>query len=191
MISSEWAGVLVAVAVGAANLAVTLVLDRRRQQERAIERRAREAQATFEEDVRAPLRDSLLDLETLSVRILEAAGRTVASERQQAASDIFANQKTRVLAAFDRPMESARRWSGDGHDLYIRQLRDLELQMDSTLRQLASDDLATTHKISASTRHLAALVREFSIACRQWLSEISDALSSGRIKPPPGLHEQG
>lgn len=122
---------------------------------------------------------------------LEAAGRTVASERQQAASDIFANQKTRVLAAFDRPMESARRWSGDGHDLYIRRLRDLELQMDSTLRELASDDLATTHKISASARHLADLVREFSIACRQWLSEISDALSSGRIKAPPGLHEQG
>lgn len=183
MISAEWAGILVAVVLGIGNLAVTLGLDRRRQHERAVDRQAREAQATFEQDVRAPLRNSLQDLETLSARILQAAGRTVASERQHAARDIFENHKTQVLAAFDRPLESARHWSSEGHDHYIRRLRDLELQMDSTLRDLAVDDLATTHAISASARRLADLVHEFSTACRLWLSEISEALSSGKLRP--------
>ncbi|MGH6917263.1 MAG: hypothetical protein ACREJ0_06120 [Geminicoccaceae bacterium] len=56
--------------------------------------------------------------------------------------------------------------------------------MDSTLRDLAVDDLATTHAISASARRLADLVHEFSTACRLWLSEISEALSSGKLRPP-------
>jgi hypothetical protein len=63
-------------------------------------------------------------------------------------------------------------------------LRDLELQMDSTLRELAVDGLATTHGISASARRLADLVHEFGTACRLWLSEISEALLSGKLQPP-------
>jgi hypothetical protein len=184
LISAEWVGILVAIILGIANLAVTLGLDRRRQHERAVERQAREAHATFEQDVRAPLRNSLQELETLSARILQAAGQTVASERQQAARDIFENHKTQVLAAFDRPLESARHWSSEGHDHYIRRLRDLELQMDSTLRELAVGDFATTQGISASARRLADLVHEFSTACRLWLSEISEPLSSGKLQPP-------
>jgi hypothetical protein len=85
LISAEWVGIVVAIILGAANLAVTLGLDRRRQHERAVERQAREALATFEQDVRAPLRKSLQELEALSARILQAASRTVASERQHAA----------------------------------------------------------------------------------------------------------
>jgi hypothetical protein len=81
-------------------------------------------------------------------------------------------------------LESATHWSSDGHDYYIRRLRNLELQMDSTLRELAVDDLATTPEISASARRLADLVHEFSTACRLWLSEISAALSSGKLQPP-------
>ena len=184
MISAEWVGILVAIVLGAANLAVTLGLDRRRQHERAVERQAREALAILEQDVRAPLRKSLQELETLSARILQAASRTVAAERQHATRDIFENRKTQVLAAFDRPLESARHWSSEGHEHYIRRLRDLELQLDSTLRDLAVADLATTHGISASARRLADLVHEFSTACRLWLSEISEALSSGKLQPP-------
>jgi len=130
------------------------------------------------------LRNSLQDLETLSSRILQAAGRTVASERQHAARDIFENHKTQVLAAFDRPLESARHWSSEGHDHYIRRLRDLELQMDNTLRDLVIDEFATTHEVSGSARRLADLVHEFSTTCRLWLSEISEALSSGKLRPP-------
>jgi hypothetical protein len=81
-------------------------------------------------------------------------------------------------------LESARHWSSEGHEHYIRRLRDLELQLDSTLRDLAVDDFATTHGISASARRLADLVHEFSTACRLWLSEISEALSSGKLQPP-------
>jgi hypothetical protein len=81
-------------------------------------------------------------------------------------------------------LESARHWSSEGHDHYIRRLRDLELQMDSTLRDLVIDDFATTHGISASARRLADLVHEFSTACRPWLSEISEALSPGKLRPP-------
>jgi hypothetical protein len=184
LISVEWVAILVAVILGVGNLAVTLGLDRRRQKEREVERQAREAQATFEQDVRAPLRSSLQGLEALSARILQAAGRTAASERQRAARDIFENHKTQVLAVFDRPLESAGLWSSEGHDHYIRRLRDLELQMDSTLRDLAIDEFATTHEIGASARRLADLVREFSTACRLWLSEISEALSSGKLRLP-------
>jgi hypothetical protein len=184
LFSAEWIGVLVAVVLGIGNLAVTLGLDRRRQRERAVERQAREARATFDQDVRAPLRSSLQGLETLSARILQAAGQTVALERQRAARDIFENHKTQVLAAFDRPLESARHWSSEGHHHYIRQLRDIELQLDNTLRDLAVDNLATTHGISASARRLADLVHQFSTACRLWLSEISDALSAGKLRPP-------
>jgi hypothetical protein len=134
LISVEWAGVLVAVVIGIGNLALTLGLDRLRQRERVVERQAREALATFEQDVRVPLRASLRDLEALSARIVEVAGRTVASERQHAAKDIFENHKTQVPAAFDRPLDSARLWSREGQGQYVRRLRDLELQMDSTLR---------------------------------------------------------
>jgi hypothetical protein len=90
-----------------------------------------------------------------------------------------------VLAAFDRPLESARHWSGEADHVYTGRLRDLELQIDRTLRELVSNDLTTTHGISASSQRLAELVRDFSTACRLWLHEISEGLTSGRLQPPP------
>jgi hypothetical protein len=63
--------------------------------------------------------------------------------------------------------------------------------MDSTLRDLAVDNLATTHDISASARRLADLVHQFSTSCRFWLSEISEALSSGKLRPPRASAAKG
>jgi hypothetical protein len=181
---SAWAAVAVALVVGTLNLAVTLGLDWRRQRERAAQRKIRDALEAFEADVRAPLRDSLHDLERLSTKILQAAGHTTGSERERAARHIFENEKTQVLASFDRPLASARLWSRDSNDMYLGRLRDLELQIDRTLAQLVSRDLTTTHRISESSRQLSDEVRGFSTACRLWLYEISEALSSERLKPP-------
>ncbi|MGH6895873.1 MAG: hypothetical protein ACREJ5_04920 [Geminicoccaceae bacterium] len=162
---------------------MTLGLDRRRQRERAAERPAREAMATFEQDGRAPLRSSLQDLEKLSARILEAAGRTTASERQSAAKvRITRRQFSQRPTGHWRAQDIGRAM---GINVYIARLRDLELQMDNTLRELAGGDFTTTHGISGSSRRLADLVREFSIACRLWLYEISEAVSSGKLRPPP------
>jgi hypothetical protein len=189
----EWAAVAVALLVGAANLALTLELDRRRRHERnkdraeiEFQRRAGQAVQVFEQDVSVPLRSSLQDLERLGTMILEAAGHTTESERQRVIRQIFENEKTRVLAAFDRPLASAMLWSPDAGDIYRARLRDLELQIDRTLAELAgSDGLTTTHRISEASRRLSEEVRGFSSACRLWLYEISEALSAGRLQPPP------
>ena len=188
----EWAAVAAALSIGVANLAVTLGLDRRRRHERTndraeieSQRRASQAVQVFEQDVSAPLRNSLHDLEQLSTMILEAAGHTTESERQRVIRHIFENEKTQVFAAFDRPLASATLWSRDPGDRYRARLRDLELQIDRTLAELASSGgLTTTHRISELSRRLSEEVRGFSAACRLWLYEISEALSAGRLRPP-------
>jgi hypothetical protein len=186
----DWAGVIVAVLVGVANLAVTLWLNRRRQGEIEAQRRATEAKEAFAQDVSIPLRSCLHELESLRAKIVEAAGQATESERQRAARQIFRNEKTQVLAAFDRPLASAMLWSRDAGDVHLTRLRDLEVQIDLTLDQLANnDELTTTHRISESSRRLSAEVLGFSTSCRVWLNEIAEGLSTGRVQPP--AHRSG
>jgi type VI protein secretion system component VasK len=93
----DWAGIIVAVLVGVANLAVTLWLNRRRQGEIEAQRRATEAKPLLRTSA-LPLRSCLHELESLRAKIAEAADQATESERQRAAGQIFRNEETQVLA---------------------------------------------------------------------------------------------